>query len=124
MVGTEGKHFILDLWDAPKGVLNNYRFIRNTMLKAAEYAKIQVIQSNFHKFKPSGISGYVLIAESHISIHTWPNEGYASIDIYTCGNKAFPGEACKYLIAQFGAKEYELKQITRGISTTRRMQID
>lgn len=117
-IGTNGKHIIIDLWKANKKKLNNKEFIKRTLLEAARKANSTIMAHKFHKFIPSGVSGYVLIAESHISIHTWPDEQYASLDVYTCGDKTFPDNARDYVIEAFGAQDFSTVSIDRGRAGT------
>ena len=68
-----------------------------------------------HSFKPQGVTGLALLAESHISIHTWPEIGYAAIDVFTCGDHTMPEKACKLLCDDFLAKHFSFKNIAREI---------
>ena len=68
-----------------------------------------------HSFKPQGVTGLALLAESHISIHTWPEIGYAAIDVFTCGDHTMPEKACKLLFKDFLAKDFSFKNIVREI---------
>lgn len=114
---TRGKHIVIDCWDVPKETLNNIEKITNVLLQAARSAGVMILNHYFHQFKPEGVSGYVLIAESHISIHTWPAQGYASIDIYTCGDKSFPYEALGVLKLALGSRRMCVCDIDRGLET-------
>jgi len=89
--------------------------VRRALLEAARHAGVTVLHSAFHKFNPHGVSGVVVIAESHISIHTWPEAGYAAADIFTCGDRAMPERAAEYLPEAFDAGHVELTKLTRGI---------
>ena len=74
-----------------------------------------LIDVSFHKFSPFGISGMVVIAESHLSIHTWPEYGYAALDIFTCGDIIKPEVAAQFLIEKFGCKNPSVVEMKRGI---------
>ncbi|MCS7181198.1 MAG: adenosylmethionine decarboxylase, partial [bacterium] len=74
-----------------------------------------LIDLKIHKFSPQGVSGFALISESHISIHTWPEKKYAGIDIYTCGNKTFPEKAADFIIKKLKSQKPSLIKIERGI---------
>jgi len=84
-------------------------------VRAAEIAGAHVWSISFNKFPPMGVSGVVVISESHISTHTWPEMGYAALDIYTCGAKVRPDKAVVYAVEAFGAETSHITEITRGI---------
>ena len=85
------------------------------MVKAAEIVGAQVWSISFSKFPPYGVSGTIVISESHISTHTWPEQGYVALDIYTCGNKIDPEKAVVYAVEAFGASTSHITEITRGL---------
>lgn len=123
MIDTKGTHLILDVWDAAPSSLSDLEYVKSSLLNAAKKAGATIIGYKFHKFHPTGVSGIILIAESHISIHTWPDKGYASIDIYTCGNKCFPSEAKKQILEAFRVKRADVARIDRGLESSKVMQI-
>jgi len=84
------------------------------MEQAAIIAKTKVVASVFHPFSPQGVSGVVVIEESHLSIHTWPEHKYAAVDFYTCG-KGDPYAAYEFLKKELQASRYEIIHINRGI---------
>ena len=73
-----------------------------------------LLQLVSHQFEPQGVTALALLAESHMSIHTWPENGYAAIDVFTCGRTATPEAACAFLVEQFGAARHRLKVLSRG----------
>ena len=73
------------------------------------------IETAFHRFQPHGVSGVVVIEESHLSIHTWPETGYAAMDFYTCGDHTDPWEACEYAAKMLGASSMRTTEVKRGI---------
>jgi S-adenosylmethionine decarboxylase proenzyme len=85
-----GLHIIVEFYGCTFSKLNDISFIKNTLIKAAHAAHCTVLHSYFHPFQPQGVTGFISLAESHISIHTWPEHGYAAIDIFACGEKAEP----------------------------------
>ena len=113
-----GKHLLLDLKDCDEGVLNDLGFLRNTLVAAAIECGATVLGESFHPFSPQGVSGVVIIAESHLSVHTWPEYGYAAIDIFTCGTTVEPEKAAALLIEKLGAKDHSLTEIKRGFLVT------
>jgi len=84
------------------------------MVNAALEAGAEVREVVFHKFSPQGVSGVVVISESHLAIHTWPELGYAAVDVFTCGEKVNPWEACNFVAEAFGAGYVKAQEITRG----------
>lgn len=85
------------------------------MLNAAEETGATIIGEIFHQFSPQGVTGVVAIAESHLCIHTWPEYGYAAVDIFTCGESFDPTEAANLIIGKLESRDPELSQVTRGI---------
>lgn len=115
VIPTLGKHIIVELSGCCQEQINEVNNVQKIMLEAAQKANANVIKSVFHKFSPVGVSGVVVISESHLSIHTWPELGYAAIDIYTCGNSTKPFRACYYLAQKFKAQKIKATYILRGI---------
>ena len=110
-----GRHCILELYQCDNAKLNDEAFIRTTITTSAKIAGATLINLVTHSFKPQGVTGLALLAESHISIHTWPEIGYAAIDVFTCGDHTMPEKACKSLFKDFLAKNFSFKNITREI---------
>lgn len=113
-----GQHLIVDLYGCDPKVLDDLEFIKKHMIKSAEVANSTVINSTFHRFCPCGVSGVVVIAESDITIHTWPEYGYAAIDIFTCGEKCDPWKAFEHLRQRLQASSYNVKEMKRGVLQT------
>ena len=110
-----GRHLLLELKDCNREVLNDSGFLKGLLLAAANEAGATVLGESFHQFNPHGVSGVVIIAESHLFIHTWPECGYAAVDIFTCGNSVQPEKAAQKLIRELGAKSHSILEIQRGI---------
>ena len=110
-----GKHLLLELKDCDKEVLNNLEFLKTVLPAAATEAGATVLGESFHQFNPHGVSGVVIIAESHLFIHTWPELGYAAVDIFTCGTTVQPEKAAQSLISKLGARNHSILEIQRGI---------
>ncbi len=113
-----GRHLLVELHDCDREALNDLDLIREAMLKAAVDCGAVVLGESFHRFSPQGVSGVVVIAESHISIHTWPEHGYAAADVFTCGTSVNPEIAAKVLIEKLKSKNHTLTEIKRGILVT------
>ena len=109
-----GKHLLMELKDCDKEMLNDVDSLKSIMLTAANEAGATVLGESFHRFRPHGISGVIIIAESHLFIHTWPEYGYAAADIFTCGNSVQPEKAARILISQLGAKTHSIVEMQRG----------
>ena len=113
-----GKHLLLELKGCDDGVLNDIGFLREALLAAAGEAGATVLGESFHQFNPQGVSGVVIIAESHLVIHTWPEYGYAAADIFTCGNSVQPEKAAEMLVRKLGSKNHSIIEMQRGILDT------
>jgi S-adenosylmethionine decarboxylase len=110
-----GRHLLLELHDCSSEILNNLETVRAALVEAAKRAEATIIDVVFHEFNPFGISGVVVIAESHLSIHTWPEYRYAAVDIFSCGDTLKPGEAAAYLVEQFQASRASCVEVKRGV---------
>jgi S-adenosylmethionine decarboxylase len=113
-----GKHLMLELKDCDRETLNDLGFLQRVLPQAASEAGATVVGNSFHQFEPQGVSGVVIIAESHLFIHTWPECGYAAIDIFTCGDSVDPAKAARILVEKLGAKSHSIIEIQRGILDT------
>lgn len=110
-----GKHYLVDLKDCDAEVLGDLEQVKGALIQAAREAEATIVDVSFHEFSPFGISGMVVIAESHLSIHTWPEYSYAAVDIFTCGDLIDPEKAASYLIDRFGSKNPSVVEMKRGI---------
>ena len=113
-----GKHLLLELKDCDKEVINNISFLRDALVMAANEAGATVLGESFHQFDPQGVSGVVIIAESHLFIHTWPEYGYAAADIFTCGSSVQTEKAARIITRKLGAKNHSIVEMQRGILDT------
>jgi len=109
-----GRHILLELRSCSPEALDDLPFIEGTMLHAAEETGATIIGKLFHQFSPQGVTGVVAIAESHLCIHTWPEYGYAAVDIFTCGENFDPVEAARLIIQAVGSQDPELTELERG----------
>ena len=108
-----GTHLLVDFWYGKN--IEDEKELKEVLIKAAEKASSTVLKVNTYKFKPQGITGVVLLSESHIAIHTWPEIKYIAIDIFTCGEKSMPKKALKYFEKKFLPKKITVKEIKRGL---------
>lgn len=110
-----GKHLLLELKDCDAGLLNDMDYLREALNAVAILIGATVIKDSFYQFSPQGISGVVIIAESHISIHTWPEFCYAAVDVFTCGEVIQPAKAVKPLAEKLKAKSTSYIELKRGV---------
>ena len=110
----KSKHLLLELYGCDFEKLNDESFLRCTLNNAAKLANAKVLNLISNKFEPQGVTAIALLAESHISIHTWPEEYYSAVDIFTCGKNMKPDLSCKYLIQALMAGEHLLRVIHRN----------
>ena len=110
----QSKHLLLELYKCDREKLNDESFLRCVLNRAAKLANATVLDLISNKFEPQGVTAIALLAESHISIHTWPESNYSAIDIFTCGQNMSPEIASQYLIEALKAEEHFLRVIERN----------
>jgi S-adenosylmethionine decarboxylase len=110
-----GRHLLLELNGCNAKLLNDIKRVEEILVAGAKIAKATIIGTHFHQFSPFGISGIVVIAESHLAIHTWPEHGYAAVDIFTCGETLRPETAAQYLVQKFQSRQPALMELKRGM---------
>jgi S-adenosylmethionine decarboxylase len=113
-----GVHVLLDLGGCPRELLADREGLRLSLHRAAREAGATIVGEAFHAFTPTGVSGVLLIAESHLSIHTWPERGEAALDVYTCGEGFDAESAADRLVVALGATEVRRRSVRRGASAT------
>ena len=110
----KSKHLLLELYKCDYEKLNDESFLRCSLNRAAKFAKATILNLISNKFEPQGVTAIALLAESHISIHTWPESNYSAVDIFTCGRNMLPELASQYLIEALKAEEHSLRVIERN----------
>ena len=110
-----GIHLLLELKNCNRDLLDDLPYIRKVLLEAAEETGATIIGQSFHQFSPQGVTGVIAIAESHLCIHTWPEFGYAAVDIFTCGEGFRPREAAKMVVQSLESEEHSITEIERGV---------
>jgi S-adenosylmethionine decarboxylase len=110
-----GRHLLLELFDCDLDAINNLEAVKGALVEAAKRAQATIVDVVFHEFNPFGISGVVVIAESHLSIHTWPEYRYAAVDIFSCGDVLNPEVAANYLVEAFSAERTSVVELQRGM---------
>ena len=113
-VAAVGTHCILEMCSCDSGLLNDEAFVRGAIERASEEGLSTLLKLESHRFDPHGVTAFGILAESHISIHTWPESGYAAVDVFTCGETAKPQQACEFLVRLFGSGAYSLREVARG----------
>jgi len=109
-----GRHLIAEFYDCDPQAIDDVEYVEEKMKNAAIIAGATIVGSSFHRFLPYGVSGVVVISESHLTIHTWPEYGYAAIDLFTCGEDTDPWKAFEYLKQVFKAKRTQVFENRRG----------
>ena len=110
-----GRHLLLELFDCDLDAISNLEAVKGALVEAAKRAQATIVDVVFHEFNPFGVSGVVVIAESHLSIHTWPEYRYAAVDVFSCGDVLQPEVAVNYLVEQFGAERTSVVELQRGM---------
>jgi len=113
-VSHQSKHLLLELYRCDSEKLNDESFLRCILNRAAKLANATILNLISNKFEPQGVTAIALLAESHISIHTWPESNYSAVDIFTCGQNMMPELASQYLIESLVAQEHSLRVIKRN----------
>jgi S-adenosylmethionine decarboxylase len=115
MVQSLGNHLIIELYDCHHELINNARGVEEALVKAVKISGAKMVQSVFHQFNPHGISGVIVIEESHFSVHTWPEYGYCALDIFTCGDEIDYYSALQFLKEEFQAENLAVTEMKRGL---------
>jgi len=110
---TLGTHLLVEYGGCDGDLLDDQSYIEGLMRRAAMAAGATIVTSTFHQFAPQGVSGVVVVEESHLSIHTWPEKGYAAVDFYTCG-ECLPARAEQVLYEGLAATSSETMTVLRG----------
>ena len=113
MTNALGKHVIAELWVREPNRLNNPELIQDALLAACKRGEFTVLNVSSHAFSPHGVTAVVLLSESHMSIHTWPEHGYAAVDIFTCGGE--PQLALEELERRLDVERMDVRELDRGL---------
>lgn len=109
-----GRHVIIELWGC-NDAINNSALVKEAMRHAVDAANATMLNLFVHEFSPQGVTGVAVLAESHLSIHTWPEYGYVAADVFTCGSTTKPEAAAEVLRRAFGAKTADIQELERGV---------
>jgi S-adenosylmethionine decarboxylase proenzyme len=110
-----GRHLSLESKNCNEEVLNDRDFLKDCLNEAATRCGATVVGESFYRFSPCGVSGIINVAESHISIHTWPEHGYAAVDVFTCESNVNPEEIAKLIVQGLEAKNCSIIEVRRGM---------
>ncbi len=110
-----GQHLILELYGCPQAILDDPQTIETEMTRAVHASGATMIKPFFHQFAPQGVSGVIIISESHFTIHTWPEYGYAALDVFTCGDVIDMHAATESLRSGLKAQNVQKMMLTRGM---------
>ena len=113
---SNGRHLILDLYDCDSEALDNYDLLEEWLRNALLISKATILRIIGEKFEPQGVTLLALLAESHASIHTWPEMGYAAVDLYTCGDTTNTHKAAEFLKYKLKAQTSEERELTRSVT--------
>jgi S-adenosylmethionine decarboxylase len=119
---TEGNHLLLEYWGCDAGVLDDLTRIEHLMIAATQATGAKIVETIFRPYHPQGVSGVVVIEESHMSIHTWPEAGYAAVDFFTCGD-CDPRKAHEVLAPGLGVQRQEMMLVERGLPELPSMRV-
>ncbi len=118
-----GQHVLAEFFECDPNVLNSITKVEKYMIDAALECGATIVQKCFHMFNPYGVSGVVIISESHLAIHTWPELGYAAVDLFTCGSSCDPMVAYEFLKKKFNSRVANYTELKRGIIDTETMKL-
>ncbi len=119
-----GNHLVVELTGCNNDILNDCNRLQDCFDEAVRKSVATKVKSVFHRYNPHGVSGVVVIAESHMSIHTWPEYGYAAVDFFTCGDTVDPYKAFQWVKTILGASSAQISEIKRGMPSSKDEVID
>ncbi len=110
-----GRHVIAELSNCDSKILDNLELLEECVNEAVRLSGATIVRSVFHRYSPQGVSGVVVIAESHLSLHTWPEYSYAAVDFFACGQSVDPYKAFDYIVHKLGSRSTQVSEIKRGL---------
>jgi S-adenosylmethionine decarboxylase len=112
---TFGRHIVADFWEVDFDMLNDAEWLEGLLVDASQEAGATVLDSTSYQFDPQGATAMVMLSESHVTIHTYPEHGSAMIDVFTCGETVDPKEIIDIIRERLRPKEVYMKKLVRGI---------
>jgi len=113
-----GRHILAEYYECDIRILNDLELLEHYMREAVIKSGATIIDSSFHQFSPHGVSGVIVIAESHMAMHTWPEYGYAAVDFFTCGEWVDPWKAFEFMNEKLKSVRNSTKELKRGLIET------
>ena len=113
------QHVLLDLYGCDVDLIDDTEYVRKTLVETAQKLNCTILKDTFHRFSPQGVSGVLVIAESHLSIHTWPEQEFAAMDLFTCGDTSQLEAMPRILEKAFKAQRVDFKIYPRGLIPAR-----
>ena len=110
-----GRQLMVEFYNCNPNILDDVEGVTRAMLDAAIASGATIVEQTFHHFSPHGVSGVVVIAESHLAIHTWPEYGYAAVDLFTCGEDVDPYKGFEHLKRVLQSKNVSISEMKRGL---------
>jgi S-adenosylmethionine decarboxylase len=117
-----GYHILLELWGVSEALLNDSAALERCLVEAASRGGAHVLEGRFRCFEPQGISGVIILAESHVTVHTWPELGYAAVDIFTCGPPTTGDQVSQEVVTALSPTNHEVRRLQRGVQPAARRQ--
>ena len=108
-------HIVAEFIGCEKSLLERAEVVKEIMEESVKISNLTKVRSHFHQFNPHGVTGFILLKESHASIHTWPEHNYAAIDVFGCGDKSKILKAYSILVKKFKPSEIRKKEVRRGL---------
>jgi S-adenosylmethionine decarboxylase proenzyme len=112
----KGGHYVLDFYGCDAAQLNSISFWKENLKAAAEAAEMEILNSHFHEFEPQGITGFLLLSTSHISMHTWPEHGYVACDVFSCSSDEYTRKAVEHLKKVITHSKVDVTYVDRGFA--------
>lgn len=110
----DGYHLMLELYGCETEKINSHRFLHQIVKTAVKQVGLINLGSRFHQFQPQGVTGFTLLAQSHISLHTWPEYGYVVLDIFTCGDEKQANQLADRLLKRINPGEVKRRVVRKG----------
>lgn len=114
-MGVLGYNIFADMYGCATNLLDDVRYLKRLLIEAADVGNMHIVKVFFHRYTPQGITGLVIVKESHIALHTWPEYGFASVDIFLCGNNSDPYKTLRYIESGLKPLKVVTKSIERGV---------
>jgi S-adenosylmethionine decarboxylase len=112
-----GHHILIDLWGVPHRLLDDTAALERELVEAARAGGAHVVERRMHRFAPHGVSGVLILAESHLAVHTWPEADFAAVDVFTCGPETIAEAVAREIVERLGPSTHRTTRVDRGASS-------